>query len=151
MDSSVELSAANQIFKTAELCEMILEHLPMKDVLFANLLCREVKNIIKDSPKLQVKLFNRPSDQPNAATWLFGYKRDRLVEVVGEEKARLLNEAANAHVHILQVAPVIVNSLLLGSYIPPSQQGVLSRASKHLVVRAAARLVGHRMLVIISI
>lgn len=54
------LSRSQDVFGTFELCEQILEYLPMKDVLRATQVCRDIKQVVANSPPLQVKLFFKP-------------------------------------------------------------------------------------------
>lgn len=58
--------ASAQAFDTAELLEMILLSLPMRDLLFAQAVCRQWNELIGWSVKLQQALFIRPATNTTA-------------------------------------------------------------------------------------
>ncbi|KAK5138015.1 hypothetical protein LTR08_005812 [Meristemomyces frigidus] len=56
-DETKEPAACAQVQATTELMEMILLRLPMKELLFAQAVCRFWKTVIEGSAKLQQALF----------------------------------------------------------------------------------------------
>jgi hypothetical protein len=59
--------AAQQVFDITELLEAILLELPIKDLLFAQKICRRFKAVIEDSTSLQKALFFQPGQIDDAA------------------------------------------------------------------------------------
>lgn len=57
---------ATEVFGIPELAEMILLNLPMKDLLFAQLICRDIKNLIDSSTPIQRALFFLPGQATSA-------------------------------------------------------------------------------------
>lgn len=58
----------NKIIDVAELCEQVLSHLPLHDLLHAMQVCRTFKATIENSPRLQKNLFLVPDlPRPNLA------------------------------------------------------------------------------------
>lgn len=59
-DSKSESTPIQRLLDTFELCEQVLEYLPMKDVLQITRVCRVFKTNIENSTRLQAKLFLAP-------------------------------------------------------------------------------------------
>ena len=59
-DSKSESTPIQKLLDTFELCEQVLEYLPMKDVLHITRVCRAFKTNVENSPRLQAKLFLAP-------------------------------------------------------------------------------------------
>ncbi|KAI7213892.1 hypothetical protein KC333_g6313 [Hortaea werneckii] len=57
---------ATKVFGVGELAEMILLNLPMKDLLFAQLICRDIKHTIDSSTLIQRALFFLPGEASSA-------------------------------------------------------------------------------------
>ncbi|GAB1740981.1 hypothetical protein NU219Hw_g6235t1 [Hortaea werneckii] len=55
-----------KVFGIPELAEMILLNLPMKDLLFAQLVCKDIKNLIDSSTPIQRALFFLPGEATSA-------------------------------------------------------------------------------------
>ncbi|EME77441.1 uncharacterized protein MYCFIDRAFT_85123 [Pseudocercospora fijiensis CIRAD86] len=55
-------AAAAAVFYTAELLEHILKFLSMKDLLLDQRVCKQWRDVIKQSPELQQNLFFRPRE-----------------------------------------------------------------------------------------
>lgn len=65
-DTSLGGSLAAKVFGVGELAEMILLNLPMKDLLFAQLICRDIKHTIDSSTPIQRALFFLPGEADSA-------------------------------------------------------------------------------------
>lgn len=65
-NSQEEHRAATRVFGIPELAEMILLHLPMRDLLLAQRVCSHWRTSIEGSPKIQRALFFTPSDKRKA-------------------------------------------------------------------------------------
>ncbi|TKA77203.1 hypothetical protein B0A55_02573 [Friedmanniomyces simplex] len=63
------MTPVKRVLQTYELCEMVLDCLPLLD-LYAKRICRSVKNTIVSSSKLQIKLFLRPASSKDCKPWL---------------------------------------------------------------------------------
>ncbi|KXT09269.1 hypothetical protein AC579_2127 [Pseudocercospora musae] len=57
-----ESFAADAVLSTTELLESILEHLPMKDLLLNQRVCKKWQAVVSQSPYLQQKLFFQPRE-----------------------------------------------------------------------------------------
>ncbi|KAI7180869.1 hypothetical protein KC316_g1801 [Hortaea werneckii] len=57
---------ATKVFGIPELAEMILLNLPMKDLLFAQLICKDIENVIDSSKSIQRALFFLPGQATSA-------------------------------------------------------------------------------------
>ncbi|KAI6913429.1 hypothetical protein KC318_g9988 [Hortaea werneckii] len=57
---------ATKVFAIPELAEMILLNLPMKDLLLAQLICKDIKNLIDSSTPIQRALFFLPGEADSA-------------------------------------------------------------------------------------
>ncbi|KAI7479385.1 hypothetical protein KC351_g7579 [Hortaea werneckii] len=57
---------ATKVFGIPELAETILLSLPMKDLLFAQLICKDIKNLIDSSTPIQRALFFLPGEAKSA-------------------------------------------------------------------------------------
>ncbi|KAK3639890.1 hypothetical protein LTR56_010220 [Elasticomyces elasticus] len=63
-------SPAKRVFRTFELCEMVLDKFDLLDLVRAKGICRAVKDTIKASPKLQIKLFLKPAPDKDCRPWV---------------------------------------------------------------------------------
>jgi hypothetical protein len=64
---STTTTATQAVLATAELLELILLNLPIKDILFAQKVCKQWKQLIDSSPLLQQALFLKPAPASSAA------------------------------------------------------------------------------------
>ncbi|GME22633.1 f-box domain protein [Neofusicoccum parvum] len=65
----------DQVFRTPELLELILLHLPMRDLLLAQRVCQTFRTLVRTSPTLQQALFFKPLPatalpQPSSPSYL---------------------------------------------------------------------------------
>lgn len=58
--STHNITSINKLLETFELCEQVLDYLPMKEVLLATRVCRAFKTNIENSSRLQAKLYFAP-------------------------------------------------------------------------------------------
>ncbi|KAI6826198.1 hypothetical protein KC367_g6750 [Hortaea werneckii] len=65
-DALLEGRLATKVFGIPELAEAILLKLPMKDLLFAQLICKDIKNLIDGSTRIQRALFLLPGEATSA-------------------------------------------------------------------------------------
>ncbi|KAK5710217.1 hypothetical protein LTR17_019052 [Elasticomyces elasticus] len=65
--SAGELTPTHEVLATPELLEAILLHLPLKDLLFSQNVCRAWKAVIDTSPSITKALFLVPDTEPNLA------------------------------------------------------------------------------------
>ncbi|KAI7255328.1 hypothetical protein KC343_g4370 [Hortaea werneckii] len=65
-DALLEQRLATKVFGIPELAETILLNLPMKDLLFAQLICKDIKNLIDSSKPIQRALFFLPGEAKSA-------------------------------------------------------------------------------------
>ncbi|KAI7509240.1 hypothetical protein KC347_g5410 [Hortaea werneckii] len=65
-DVLLEGHLATKVFGIPELAEAILLNLPMKDLLFAQLICKDIKNLIDGSTRIQRALFFLPGEATSA-------------------------------------------------------------------------------------
>jgi hypothetical protein len=59
-NSTLDVTPIKRLFETFELCEQVLDYLPMKEVLLTTRVCRASKTNIENSSRLQAKLFLAP-------------------------------------------------------------------------------------------
>lgn len=104
--------AAKQVFAIPELCENILERLSQTEVISAHRIRRDIKAIIKASPKLQAKPFLKALPEHKPEAWISDANFDMLV---GDEKVAFLAEAAAKGVTPLRIKPVIAHPLILAN------------------------------------
>ncbi|KAK3632714.1 hypothetical protein LTR56_016184 [Elasticomyces elasticus] len=64
-DSAGGLAPTHQVLVTTELLEAILLHLPLKDLLFSQEVCRHWKAVAEQSPSIKKALFLVPDTQPD--------------------------------------------------------------------------------------
>ncbi|KAI7183706.1 hypothetical protein KC363_g8101 [Hortaea werneckii] len=65
-DVLLEGRLATKVFGIPELAEAILLNLPMKDLLFAQLICKDIKDLIDGSTRIQRALFFLPGEATSA-------------------------------------------------------------------------------------
>ncbi|KAI6829014.1 hypothetical protein KC327_g7125 [Hortaea werneckii] len=65
-DALLEGRLATKVFGIPELAEAILLNLPIKDLLFAQLICKDIKNLIDGSTRIQRALFLLPGKATSA-------------------------------------------------------------------------------------
>lgn len=81
--SEIRASLHNAVFLTTELLEMILEFLPMRDLLLAQRVTSKWRDVITRSTRMQQKLFFQPKE---AKTFWKCNLRDTLVRVNADHK-----------------------------------------------------------------
>lgn len=67
---------ASKVVAVTELLESILVELPMKDLLFAQKICKHWKAVIDTSDKLQKALFLKPGTATDAPPDAFGFSNE---------------------------------------------------------------------------
>ncbi|EME84714.1 uncharacterized protein MYCFIDRAFT_195697 [Pseudocercospora fijiensis CIRAD86] len=57
---NTDIPARNAVFATTELLENILLHLPSKAIAKSQMVCRKFRDVVEESPLLQIQIFNQP-------------------------------------------------------------------------------------------
>lgn len=124
------LSASNRLFGTFELCEQILDYLPLKEVVQATRVCRSIKEVVGKSTRLQTKLFILPDSKAktlavsDSHTLLSGLKAEQHIAAA----------KASGKDQMGEVALIVLHPLLSVSYTARrfKQAGMVQFAINHV-------------------
>lgn len=131
------LSASNRLFGTYELCEQILNCLPMKEVVRATRVCRSIKEVVGNSTRLQTKLFILPDSK--AKTFAVSDSRTLLSGLRAEQHIAATEAGGKGKTG--EVALFVFHPLLSVSYTARrfKQAGMVQFAINHVEANHSRR------------